>query len=300
MTALSTMRRVGVAILSGNAAPTLDRQQFTASGTWNRPTAPAGTTYTWAAIRVLGGGPGAGSGRKGAAGSARSGGNAGIGGYYNEALIPFASLPTSLTITVGAGGTGGAAQTTNSTNGNPGTDGGESSVVGTGVNVRASGGLAGLGGTAAAVAFGSHAAGTIGVRGNIIANTSVTAASSPSSPTSFPAGGGGGPGGGISTGNVAFAGCLSPIYTGTSATTPAGGVVDGASPVNPTAQPANVLIAGPGGSGGAASITTNAQAGGNGAGYGSSGGGGGAAVDSVGNSGAGGTGAGGFVEILCF
>lgn len=92
-----------------------------------------------------GGGGGGGSGRRGAAGTMRNGGAP--GGAPGRILRRLSGVTpgTSTTITIGAGGTGGAAQTVNDTSGNAGVAGGNTTI---GTFFTAYGGAAGIGGAA--------------------------------------------------------------------------------------------------------------------------------------------------------
>lgn len=108
-------------------------------------------------IMCIGGGGGAGSGRRGAAGTVRCGGGGGGGGTITQATVRVADIGTgTLTVTVGLGGTGGPARTTDDQNGANGTVGGNTRVLaGSTVLCHAEGGNAGGGGTAAAGAAGA-------------------------------------------------------------------------------------------------------------------------------------------------
>jgi hypothetical protein len=77
------------------AVPTsyVDRQPFTASGTWTRPSRATATSMTL--IRLWGAGGGGGN---------NSAGGGGGGGGYNELLIPTLSLGATETVTIPAGG----------------------------------------------------------------------------------------------------------------------------------------------------------------------------------------------------
>jgi hypothetical protein len=88
--------------------------KYTSSGTFTKA-----ASTKWIKVIGWGGGGGGGSGRKGAAGSNRFGGGGGSSGpiFFVE-CDPIFFNPAGETVTIGAGGTGGASQTTNSTGGN--------------------------------------------------------------------------------------------------------------------------------------------------------------------------------------
>lgn len=96
--------------------------EYTSSGTWNKP---AGTTFVM--VECWGGGGGGASGARGASGNYVLAGAGGGGGAYTYRLFKASDLSSSVTVTVGAGGTGGAAITSNDTSGNRGSDGGTTS-----------------------------------------------------------------------------------------------------------------------------------------------------------------------------
>lgn len=135
-------------IVKGNfrtpaAPPPPEIEVFTASGTWTKP---ANLDYVEVICIGAGGGGasgsiGAGTNSAGTANQQRGGG----GGGRARAIIMAADLPSTVAVTVGAGGAGGAARTGShasggSVNGNAGTTGGNSSF---GAFVAASGGTGG-------------------------------------------------------------------------------------------------------------------------------------------------------------
>lgn len=268
------------------------------SGNWTKPTAPTGTAaYTRFSLRMWGGGGGGGSGRKGTTITGRAGGGAGEGGYFTQVEGLLSSLDPSVAYVVGGGGGGGNSQTTNSTDGSVGTTGSDSTFG----PYTASGGAPGSAGTASTGNAGSAVTQTqkYGIRGLTASNGGVLTATGLSAPRDdSSASNPGGAGGGITTGNLPLSGAPGGLTAATGLSS--AGVADGAAPVNAASLPAGVVAPGPGGSGGGSSITTNAQAGNAGTGIAAGGGGGGAATDSVGNSGAGGAGSSGAIEIICW
>lgn len=123
----------------GGSAP--DVQIFTANGTWNKPV--GATSSTPVEVIMFGGGGGGGGGQGGAAGSIRRGGGGGGGGAYARRLFQATDLASSVSVTVGAGGTAGTAGS--SGNGGAGGAGGTSSF---GAHLSAYGGGGGNGGNA--------------------------------------------------------------------------------------------------------------------------------------------------------
>lgn len=251
-----------------------------------------------ALITGVGGGGGGGSGRKGASATVRCGGGGGAsGGIYNMFYPLEGSDAAIMYINVGLGGSGGAAVTANSTNGNAGTAGGETDVRLDGVNLtdrifRAGGGAGGGGGTAS-----SGTGGTATTVTQIACSAGASASGTGgngSAPTATLNGtpGPGGSGGGITSANA--------VGTGGSGAAGAqslqnGGAANGGA----AAAIAKNRDSGGGGGGGNANNTANATTGGAGV-RGGGGGGGGAATDSAGNSGAGGAGGDGYLKIIFY
>ena len=172
---------------------------YTASGTETKP-----PLAKRALVALAGGGGGGGSGRRGAAGSARSGGLGGFGSVLVELLLQASALSSTVTVTIGAGGTGGAAITADSTSGNDGTAGGDTTF---GAYLRARGAIGGKGGTAAATSPFAVADDPVG--GLASTTSSITADLSPgviNGAHSGRSGCPGGTGGSITTGNAELAG----------------------------------------------------------------------------------------------
>lgn len=265
-------------------------------------------TFTWTKpagakavhVALLSGGGGGGSGRKTPSGTAGAGGGGGMGGGYSERILQAGICGATETVTVGAGGTGGAAITTNpvgGTNGNVGVIGGNSSF---GTLVAAFGGQPGAGGT---ITSGGGGAASNSTRAMFPGSTGGAGAlaGGASGGTSGNSATGGGGGGGIAATPAAANGGTG----GTSGYFLAGGqAVLGIAPGGNGGTSVNVATnqaaGGGGGGGGASSITGNAGNGGAGGLYGGGGGGGGAALLDVGNSGAGGAGAAGIVVVTTY
>ncbi len=289
--------------------PTIIVNKYTADDTWT-----INTNTRWVEYYVWSGGGGGGSGAKGTNNAASGGG----GGNTNF-LVGYADasfFASSETITVGAGGTGGAAQSTDSSNGNPGTNGGDSSI-GTKIVVTGTGTL-GAGGRVATGAVTPSVGNSCGI-GSFVsltgsASSAVNAGATSPTPvflcgsatgggaggiylTTFGGNGQGRAGASISQGATVL---LAGGTAGATASANGGNGADGSS-----LSPAAYISGGTGGGGGACSGNvagaSSGGTGGNGGTRGGGGGGGGACLNSGGTtvgSGAGGDGGGGEVWII--
>jgi Protein of unknown function (DUF2793) len=260
---------------------------YTASGSETKP-----PLAKRALVALWGGGGGGGSGRRGAAGSARSGGVGGWGSQLHENEFLAASLSGTIAITIGAGGTGGAAVASDNGNGADGTDGGDTTF---GSYLRAKGGHKGYGGTNAATATG-------GTDEDSAGQTAATASSVTLSLQNIAgavARGGcaGGTGGSLSTANAELSGHRGGYPTADPSLAPTAKGSAGSAGSNG----ASSSIAGLAGAGGGAGGANPSGAGGNGGvgGRGSGGGGGGASVNGS-NSGAGGNGGDGLAYLTWY
>jgi hypothetical protein len=263
-------------------------------------------SFKYCHVGMLGGGAGAGSGRTGIAGTNRFGGGGGGGGAFVQKFFTRGELPSSIAITIGTGGVGGAAVVAASTNGNVGTVGGDTSFGGI---IMAKGGNPGGGGSTAAGTAGSggqltscipiagpfSVSGANGAAGNTITNAAgITGFLGTGAP-------GGGGGGGINAANTIGVAANSGGAVYQNGTLIAG-PVSGATPngfdnrsvfLNMSGTLTANLGAGTGGAGGNPAFPN----GGNGGLYGG-GGGGGAGVLDPNPSGKGGNGAIGLISIM--
>lgn len=309
------------------AAP--DIQEFTTNGTWTKP---PGCTFVF--IKAIGGGGGGGSGRRGASATIRSGGGGGGGSAYNEKLFKASDLPASLTITIGAGGSGAPAVTVDNTSGSMGGVGGSTSArtgnPGTEV-FFAPGGGGGGGGSNGTTTVGGDAhlhTSTLTVKGGTHASTDGTwsdfkggGGGAPYTTTTGRVGlgkggngglggGGGGCGSSLTTANggvmsgagggsgMTFVSGPTTIYTDSDNGGGGLGAYGGSYPGGTGFSASGSLIGGAGGGGGGlSSLTSAAYPGGSGGLYGAGGGGGGASANGY-ASGAGGNGSNGFMMII--
>src|SRR5262245_1130133 len=281
-----------------NTAPQTDT--FTASGTWTKPLGAVRMR-----LRGCGGGGGSASGGRRGTGVVAPGGGTGSPAPMVEVWVNAADCSATEAVTIGAAGVGGAAVTTDDTNGIAGTAGGDTAFgpsTGAGRHMFANGGNAP--GTVtpttspAGAAIYSYAAagsaaganGGVGVSGNASGGKS-----------SVWSAGSGGSGGGITTGNVANSGGNGSSQVTGVIVVPAAGVAPGGRGTDAQASrsPQVPMQPGGGGAGGAANTTGPGGDGGVGGFPGGSGGGGGASRNGF-NSGKGGDGAGGMLQVTTY
>ena len=273
------------------------------SFTWTKPSGAK-----WVEIIMWGGGGGGGSGCRYATTSGRAGGGGGAGGSFFYNRISASYLNATETVVVGAGGTGGPAQTANSTWGVAGTSGGTSSFS----LFRAIGGTNGGAGNIATGGNGQAVismifANNFQTGGGATGNTSAgSSASSISAHALIAAGGGGGGGAAANQTSNVFGGNAGGFATisnsaGLIATIAggSGGTPVGVQAVSGTSATTQYFMGGTGGGGG---FYRTGQAGGtagNG-GWPAGGGGGGGASDDGFASGKGGDGAHGYAVIITY
>jgi hypothetical protein len=282
-----------------------DVQTFTTAGTatWTKP---AGKTMVW--VRIYGGGGGGGSGARQATTSIRGGGGGGGAGGYIEFFIAAAALAGTVTVTVGAGGTGGAAVAVDSTVGNNGTSGTLSSfsiyrAQGGGSGQAGTSTAGGNGGTTGVVLTGGSlvAAVASGGAGGAAAAPAALAATTTAYHQSTSGGGGAGQVANVTTAFAGAAGGSRNAHTTGLITAIAGGAGGTTAGVVPTAGASGITnwYGGTGAGGGAYRTAVDGMAGAIG-GQPGGGGGGGGASDNGFASGAGGNGGAGMVIVVSY
>ena len=120
--------------------PDFDNGTTVGDNTWTRPNENVSVIEVW----ICGGGGAGGSGHKATAGANYGeGGGGGAGAELIYAVLDGQALSGPQTVTIGSGGTGGAAITGSSSDGNPGSDGDQSTF---GALITARGGVGGSAG----------------------------------------------------------------------------------------------------------------------------------------------------------
>lgn len=281
----------GGAITIGPTSPPLI-SYFTTNSAWT-PDLTA-KKYT---LMLVGGGGGGGSGRQGMS-PLNFGGNGGEGGAYTEFDVFPSEVSGAFDIVVGTGGAGGAAVSTNDTDGNNGIAGNPSFIwksVSTTYLAVAGGGRGGDGGTSAfPTQVYNRAIGTFDGGAGAVGGTYGYPPLDADEIGRAAGGGGGGGGHDILNTQAGSRGAIPICRPGTQATAGAAG---GGNGTNGTA-PFFPLGPGGGGSGGGSSTFSIGGSGGDGS-NGGGGGGGGASTNGF-NSGNGGNGGTGWVRIITY
>lgn len=243
---------------------------FTSSTNWTKP-----PLLQRAEFRLCAGGNGGGSGAREPAATAATGGAGGNGGHWLKEMITVDRISNgNRSITIGAGGPGGASVTSDGTAGNNGGIGGTTQINLGGFTITAANSVAAGGGSTAAATVGppTAARSTWGQPGQG-GNSSATAAGVSGNTGSC---GGGGGAGGVTAANAATDGAQGGSGSAPSSSSPANGTAGtggGAGGAGGDATSAN-LQGGSGGGGGGGATAAAAGAGGAGGLPGGGGGGG--------------------------
>ena len=303
---------------SGGGTLTMTLREYTAGATWSKPAGLVSVD-----VICLGGGGGGGGGARRATGVVSRGGAGAAGGTVSFTQVLAASLGSTETVTIGAGGTAGAAVTADNTAATTGGNGGQTSFgthcvapggTGAGSDGATFGQVALSGSWNPDYAYGA----AVGGAGRSSNSSGTAGTNGPSQElgeqtNSFNSNLGSPSGGGITTANAQSAGGASNRmlnYTGTLLTAVAGGTAGGgaggagtANVVDRMVWPAHIKLEGPAyaiglsGSAGGSNLTGAGGTGGAGGNYGAAGAGGGASRNGN-NSGAGGAGSGGLCFVL--
>lgn len=294
----------------GLDASGVDFQEFTSSGTWNKP---AGCTMVY--VECVGGGGSGGAGGCAATSTLVYGGSGGGGGMQMSRLLPAALLASSVSVVVGAGGAQVSGRNTAGT-GNNGNGGGTSAFGdhvaagggkkgnggGTGIPAGGNGGQHPKTGNSAPSAFGVNwiggaggsASGQDGFPGVVAGGGGSPSSSVGNGGGAALGGAGGGHGGSITAANGAYGASHGGLRDDDTLT--GGGGSPGSNHATaPSAGGAGTAPGMGGGGGGCAFTSGNAAPGG--AGNEGGGGGGGGASRTGGTSGAGGAGGNGIVRV---
>lgn len=257
---------------------------------------PSGATYL--DIIAFGGGGGGGGGSAGAAGTLRCGGGGSGASSTGRFTWPVSQLSGTLTVTIGAGGTGGAGAITNGGSGSTGGTGGVTSITGTYLGtsgfrlayaVGPSGGQGGGFNASSSFGSGGSSVGWTGGNGGAGASGPGSVGGGNAGVHSYASCGGGG-GGGVTTANLVGVGGSSPgtALPGDAATS--GGLASGFAGASESAGRGTSWDYGRSGGGGGAGNSSGVGGAGGAGGFGAGGGGGGAGVGTGGTGGAGGNG----------
>lgn len=266
---------------------------FTEDGVWTKPNG-----CTKVDVILIGGGGGGGSGRKGSGLPANSGGGGGGGGGRTEETFLASTLPSTVSVTIGQGGLGAPAITTDDTDGAAGAAGTYTFFglhAGGGAGGGGGGGRSGASGTAGSRGSGSRAQGGVGGLAQTARGQSPVR-----DHYAVPTGGGGGASS-SNINNAAGDGGSTPYFYGPAEFAAAGAVVGESGQDGGSYYPQHLWgTGGAGGASGSLDSAVHAGKGGDGGLYGAGGGGGGAGSSGFSNSGAGGDGAPGIAVVISY
>lgn len=296
-------REVGWKIISGTAQASHTFDVFTANGTWTKPSGLKG-----AFVFCAGAGGGGGSGARNAAGTNRFGGSGGGGGACTWRYLTANELTSTVSVTVGVGGTGAAGVAVDTTNGTAGGAGTNTDFGGLVIASAGSGGPAGAttqpsSGSGGGASTGNPTYGPYSLNGASGGGGTTTSTSFGqtgfSGSLSTPGSGGGA---GISSANVAatVGGTGGGVYeNGVIQTGPSSGASpNGANNKSRFLHFSSSLTSGTGiGTGGAGGYPSVGTYNGGNGGYGAGGGGGSGSLNGT-TSGAGGNGGGGLCIVM--